>query len=379
VRAGIVRPAELVEPTAADPPDLHDAFLAGEDDSLADVSAGGMGRTAIEARAAAVGEAVERYCASQARFPLRRGGEHVDISLFSDAQRRAPGFAWPTVDAELAWYAPMARLDDGAELWVPEALVGLGSRQAPAVLPSTSSGLAAGPDIDTAILAGALELLERDALAATWLGALPGRHIPLDDEPTVRAFDLTQAWNPFPVVAVAGTMLARGFPRLAFGIACRPTLEEAREKAFLEWVQGVVFAGHQLARGATTDENPRDFVGHATYWARRPDGHLHWPLWKSTAATPRSGSSTVGARALLGELIAALSTAGIRLLARELTLPDVRALGVRVVRVVSAELALLSGDAEAPFLGGRVLDCAWRYPGLAPVAAVPNSLPHPLG
>jgi hypothetical protein len=48
-------------------------------------------------------------------------------------------------------------------------------------MPSTSTGLAASTDRLGALLSGLEEVLERDALASTWLNALPGRRLELDE------------------------------------------------------------------------------------------------------------------------------------------------------------------------------------------------------
>ncbi len=85
-------------------------------------------------------------------------------------------------------------------------------------------------------------------------------------------------------------------------------------------------------------------------------------------------------RAELDSLTGALSDAGVRLLWRELTTPDLRQLGISVVRVLSPDLTPIHFDTDWPFLGGRAADVAWRYPELAACAGpFPNPDPHPLG
>ncbi len=406
-RCGIVRPVTLAEGSLADLPELFNAVVEGEGARPGELLHGGVGRTPELARDAAVGEALERHAATTAVLPLRRRDElrgapalpSRAFALFDPAQHAAPGFPWPPPDEEAETYAPVHSLRDNAETWVPQELVGLGSRVSPARLPSTSTGLAAFTDRFTALLRGLQELLERDALAVTWLGALPGRELrlpeplagPVEDRGgEVRAFDLTQRWNPHPVVAVCGELPLRGRPRVSFGIACRATWEEALESAYREWFQGVLFVGYHLAEHPDLrlerPEDVRDFLQHGVYYALHPDRWRDVPLLAvrrrdarplPAAARP---AAPAGAAASLAGLLSALSAERIRVFYRDLTLPDVAGVGVTVVRVLSPELTLLHADERAPFLGGRARDHAWRYPDLRPaLPRWPSPSPHPLG
>jgi ribosomal protein S12 methylthiotransferase accessory factor len=403
-RCGIIRPVTVAEVTLADLPGVFSAVT--EADGCRDRASlyGGVGRTPAQARAAAVGEALERHSAATATLPLRRRRELEGravlpsraFALFAPEQHAAPGFPWPAPDDGAETYAPVFSLHDNAEVWVPQELVALGSRVDPPRLPSTSTGLAAFTDPLAALLRGAQELLERDALAVTWLNALPGRELRVPAallEPVrlrggeVRAFDLTQRWNPHPVVAVCGHLPMRGWRRIALGVACRATFEEAVESAYREWVQGVLFVGYHL------NENPdlrldrtddvRDFIEHGVYYALHPERWGELPLLaggREPRPLPPPRAAPAGSAARLAELLGGLAAERIRLLYRDLTPPDVARLGVTVVRVLSPDLTLLHADERAPFLGGRTRDVAWRYPGLEPaLRRLPSPFPHPLG
>jgi len=400
-RCGIVPPVDDVTPTFGELRGFHNAFIDGDTASTRESSSGGFARTVEGARAAAIAEALERYSASLARLPLAArgelGGARVlgveEFALFSDEQRRARGFAWPRAEAHER-YAQVFSLADNHEAWAPQELVGLGTRVEPPTLPSTSTGLAAAPDPWWALLSAVEELLERDAFAAYWLNALPGRELALPDAYAravaerggeVRAFDLTQAWNPHPVVAVCGNLPLRGLRRHSLGAACRPDHARAVEKAFLEFLQGAVFAGYYLnEHRALRFESPsevRDFQQHGAYYTVRPDDWARLPLLRAIGPArplppPRPVEKPAAA---LEPLQRALAAAGVRLYYRDLTLPDVAAVGLSVVRALSPELSLLHGDEQAPFLGGRTRDVRWRWPELAPHARFPNPLPHPLG
>ena len=399
-RHGIVPPVDDVIGTLGDLRGVHNAFIDGDTASTRESSSGGFARSREGARAAAIAEALERYSASQARMPVRSraqlAGERVigpeEFALFSEAQRACADFPWPDA-GDRALFAPVFSLADNHEAWVPQELVGLGTRVDPQTLPSTSTGLAAAPDPWWALQSAVEELLERDAFTAFWLNSLPGREIELPGEylrpvrekgGEVRAFDLTQAWNPHPVIAVCGQLPLRGLKRYSLGAACRPDAPRALEKAFLEFLQGVVFAGYYLnTHPALQLESPaevRDFHLHGAYYTLRPGDWARVPLLQSVgAARPLAPPKPVEKPLVaLEALQRALLRAGVEVYYRDLTLPDVADCGITVVRALSPRLSLLHADEQTPFLGGRTQDVQWRWPELAAHAKFPNPLPHPL-
>ncbi len=373
---------------------------------------GAVALDAADATSGALAEALERLAAAQVFLPLRRradipAAERLDddaFALFSPAQRAQPDFPWPMPGSGDDLYAPVYRLADNQVRWVPQELAALGPRAGEARLPSTSSGLAAWRDAAggpwVAVLRAAQELLERDALATTWLNGLGGRQLALPAAWTdyvaarggeVAAFDLTQSWNPQPVIAVAGSLPYAGRPRFVLGIACRASAGAALHKAALEWAQALTFAAH-LADN--TEDLPRDpallrrFDQHAVFYTLRPDLWRQAPLLAyaspgGVALAPgdiRPDEADAGRAAiLLRDLQAALASQGIDLFYRELTTADVAACGLRVMRVLSPQLSGLHADERVPFLGGRCADIAWRYPGQTRHTPFPNPLPHPLG
>jgi ribosomal protein S12 methylthiotransferase accessory factor len=179
------------------------------------------------------------------------------------------------------------------------------------------------------------------------------------------------------VVAVIGELPLRGLRRLALGAACRPHLADAVDKALREWIQGIIFVGHQLnERRRKTMAAPRTFVEHGLYYTLNPSLWPQLPLRRPTPAPARVQYSVYQN---FPSLLRTLAANGVRLCYRDLTTPDVAALGLTVARVLSPPLTPLSADHLWPCLGGRALDHAWRWPDRPPVGAIPNPLPHPLG
>ena len=361
-------------------------------------ASGGVGRDVASARLAAIGEALERYAAATCPLELRTRGDldgetvvpAAEFSLFSPEQVAAPGFAFAELYAADARYARAYSLHDNAPAWVPHELVGLRESAL-----ATSSGLAAGTSSLRALLRAVQELVERDALMITWLHGVPGRQVALGPRYTadvaalggsVTCIDATPAYSPHPVALVAGSVPVRGRERFSLGAACRATWEEAVEKAFLEWAQGVFFVGEYLAHhpglrfGSYDDVNT--FDAHAVYYTTAPEEWARIALLQGeqVPAPARRASPPRGVAAQLGALVSHLHAEGVRLLYRDLTTIDLRQVGLHAVRVLSPDLTPIFCHAAHPFLGGRTPDVAWRYPWASGLALrYPNPMPHPLG
>lgn len=399
-RCGLILPYQVFDSTFCHLDGIYNISIPQDERQGWHTASGSIGRDKNQAVMGAIGEALERENASRVRFPIKQGrdlaGEnilfHSDFALYTREQYDAPGFAWKRPEPSEVYYGECFSLTDGRPCWVPQELIGLGTQipdQMPPV-PSTSTGLAAHTTPRQALTGGLLELLERDALTVTWMNSLGGREMVLPDHYTmpvkakggqVRCFDITQAWNPCPVVIVCGFLLRKGKPNISLGCACRFDRQSAVEKAWLEWMQGTTFAGYYL------ENNPDlrmpepadidDFDKHAAYYTLYPGRWGQTPLIRGAA--PYAPPEKAPANDLTLEALAeALAGAGIDLFYRDLTFPDARQSRVTVVRVLSPQLSQLHGDENMPFLGGRTNDAEWRYPGLA-AGAFPNPFPHPLG
>ena len=133
------------------------------------------------ARAAALGEAIERYSAmfvphealrvATARALGDAAVRPARFALFHETQHEQPAFPFARFDesTRTRWVEATA-LADGSPSHVPAELVYL-RRPEPGVRPigySTSSGLACAPTLSEAVLAALLELVERDAVMLAW-------------------------------------------------------------------------------------------------------------------------------------------------------------------------------------------------------------------
>lgn len=404
-RIGVTLPAQEVPRTMADMKKYHNVSVPEDVAAPWQTASGSMHADVNCAEAGAIGEALERYTAAVARFPIKSREEigsldgglvlPEEFALYSDEQYSGEGFQWKKESLSETQFAEVYSLYDNSKHWVPQELVGLGSQVEPGTIISTSTGLAAHSDIGLAIMSALHEVLERDALATYWLNGLGGREIPLGDERleeikkkggVAYCFDITQEWNPHPVVIVCGGVPLRGRMRYSMGVACRASYASAIEKAYSELLQGVVFTGFYSTENPelklSSAKEATSFDLHAVYYTQNPGEWEHIPLIKDrsfhVARAKECYESDINIA--LEKILGSLKQAGIRLFYRNLTGSDVASGGVTVVRVMSPELALIHGDERAPFLGGRMRDTAWRYPNVeAAKILFPNPYPHPLG
>lgn len=150
-----------------------------------DSAGAGYGFDRTRAAAAAVGEAVERYCSglvppglhTATRANLLAAGRRAlgrhDLALFSPDQYREAGFPFVPLDDDLALaWADGRDAVDGSRVAVPACLVWSSyphvAPQGTVLAPIQQAGLAAGRDLATATRSAVLEILERDAMVMSW-------------------------------------------------------------------------------------------------------------------------------------------------------------------------------------------------------------------
>jgi ribosomal protein S12 methylthiotransferase accessory factor len=146
-------------------------------------SGGGIGRTFEEAKSAALGEALERYCAS---FPpsalihcqwstLRERGFDLNFSIFNNLHSYAADGFYEMTENGFARWCTGWRAAKKQKSFAPWSLVCLGASKETRDLldecypgPSISTGLACAPSTASASLKAILECCERDACMISW-------------------------------------------------------------------------------------------------------------------------------------------------------------------------------------------------------------------
>lgn len=369
-----------------------------------------------QARAAAIGEAVERYCATLPRRGLRRashaelraaGRDAVDpatLALHSEAQYAAPGFPFVrfTGDLPVLWARGTDTATD-APVAVPASLVHLNhlsgpTRDEPRTNLPVNAGLAAGTGLAAATAAALEELLERHAVATAWLR---GDRLPaLDPGDWLRALLGGPAGplhvrahlvpNEFDLPVAAVLVESRDTGVLGMGTALRPDLGFAVRKATAEAITSC-HAAHQLqgdGGGLAAALGPPVKPWRADRTYRRAyradyrdvaDVFCHVQLYLDPAMGPLlaerldgPGPLPLGAApcrepATRGDYAARVRATGRRILAVDLTTPDVAACGLAAVRAVVPGLRA-TAPAAFPFLGGGA--------GPAITASCDLPLPH---
>jgi ribosomal protein S12 methylthiotransferase accessory factor len=399
-RHGLVFNPQTAQLSKSDIPDIFHVGVPFSSTNQWKSASGGVGRDRQSATLAAIGEGVERYSAAIIQVPLKAKNtvpkqHRLDAeqwTLFTQTQRKEKDFPYGNLYAEKCLYTNVYELASNKEYWVPHPLVVLRDDYETGI--PTSSGLAAGQTTTIATLRALQELIERDALMATWQHSLPGRAIKTpakyaksvdSSQGEITVFDLTPTYSPFPVMAVMGGIPIRGKWRYSLGVACRETLAEATEKAFLEWCQGVFFAGvypkYADTNNLSSPADVRSFDDHAIYYTQNPNEWHKLPILKNKdrLSPPSNTGKNLLPKAALQLGIKMLTAQGIRLFYRDLTTIDALQSGVRVVRGLSPDLLPISAHQNWPFLGGTANNAKLRYKWATKPTIFPNPFPHPLG
>jgi ribosomal protein S12 methylthiotransferase accessory factor len=420
-RVGIIR--DLVHIPRSDdepiPPILYRAALSNFDFRSATTEergAAGKGLTELEAIGGAIGEAIEHYCASHPPGePVHRsklsgvGPDAVrpeECVLYSAGQYAKLGFPYRPLsqDTEIDWLR-VTDLLSGKTVLAPAALIHLSPRLRPpeeTLCPATSNGLAAGPDLTSAILAGLCELAERDGFLVHWLNRLPAPELDLADAEAIicgivahyrrfgvetRIFDIS---TDLPMYAMMSLTLGHGDagPAAVFALGCDLDPQRAVCKSLFEMCQvrpGV--ARSWAARAAEPSlryEQVHTLDDHSHFFA----DPAHLPeIDFLLAAGPRRRLRDLPSRSLgsaadnLQACVAGLATLGIRALYADLTTDDLSGYPIRVVRTIAPGLQPMHFGHGQERLGGRrlfELPCRLGYASTPRSEADVNPCPHPL-
>jgi ribosomal protein S12 methylthiotransferase accessory factor len=420
-RVGLVRSLTPVQRGADEPrpPHVMQATLSHFDfrsAPLRDRLASGKGETEEEAAASALGEAVEHYCAAIPDVAAARraafaalGGSAVtppECVLYAESQYRRPGWPYARFHSEvpIAWTA-MRELAGGEAVWAPSSLVYLSWPAAAEehFCPATSNGLAAGPDLPSAIFAGLCELIERDAFLITWMNRLPAPELEwrgaggVEESIVrhyarfgieVRVFALPSDLGVPVMMAIAGDRSGAG-PAAVVGLGCHPRPRTALRKALFEVCQvrpGEVQRFRQDGAHArlAAYEDVHTLEDHSAFVsAPQRRGELAFLLdnGRSVRLADLPDGGGVRAEEALVHIGGAIAAAGCRALYADLTTPDVAGCGLKVVRTIVPGLQPMHFGYGEERLGGRRL---YELPARLGYRATPageadlNPCPHPL-
>ncbi len=362
------------------------------------------------ARAASIGEAIERYSATFIPDGLTvtsaaKLGTHAvapeSFALFHERQH-VPGFPFApfTRSTQLSFVEGFS-LADGQPAFLPAQLVYLHHvRSEPPVGYPTSNGLACGPTLAEAVLAALLEVVERDAMMLAWANRLSLPRLTWLDDPTIRAVD-AEVFAPtglrytaidtsafFGVPATIGVVHGADGDRAAIGIGagCAPTIGNAWRIALAE-----AFSVHRWLRGLLADAPPpiervedvRSLEDHTLFHGtpdRAPELAFLEASGEERSTTDVADVPGTTPGEIVVEIVRRLGEQGISAYAVDVTSPDVEELGLKVARVITPQLCALDVSGTAPYRGGERLYRAAFGAGLVPAPLTYddlNPLPHP--
>ncbi|MCL6649202.1 MAG: YcaO-like family protein [Chloroflexi bacterium] len=433
---------------AVNPPDIPGSFIltmayvadvATTCDWFADRTATGTAFDDEEAaQAAAIGEAVERYCGNILPPPLprasfeqlrQRGQPALDpqsLCLYSARQYAEAGFPFVpfTPDLPVEWLAGEDLLS-GTPMLLPAPLCYLNyyhgwRRQEPPLAFLQYAGIAAGTSRADAEGAALEELIERDTTTLWWLAGGPTIRLTLEQSPGLRSALTTPGPSaveliflalpcPFGLPVIATLLLDHHDQIVTLGVACRLDPEAAARKAAAEalalrvYAHGLLTPEGDIWRAAAAgmlngaplkpfradrryadDYRPdfrdlTDLSCHAQIYLDPRLHHFVAPLTSTQETLPLAALPSLQGdrRAVILERLAAQ---GLRAYSADLTTVDVAQAGLRVVRVIVPGL-YGNFPAAFPLLGGQRLyhepvRLGWRTHPLTEAALCLAPLPH---
>jgi ribosomal protein S12 methylthiotransferase accessory factor len=415
---GIVRLAFQMMAAPGDPKMAHVTCISANSASTVggggpDYS-GGINPSYDRALAAAIGEAAERYAASSVptdRLRLASARElsepHVDpaaVGIFSREQYESDATFVPfDADTPVQWVLGN-NVATGEETLIPSHFCYLPDHLVEGearITYSTSSGLACGSTYAEALLSALYELVERDAFVLAWYGrhALPllewsGVEILELEErlyyaPTrveYRAVDLSAFMNvPTAMIVVRDPS---AFVSLAIGAASARTSIEAVRKALREGFQTHAWARQiRLSQPHWTTRSDfseiKTFEDHVACYAfgKFPQETAFLdagPERRHVDAVSTLCGPSVSEQ--IDAIVERFRARGIDVYSLDVTSPDVRDVGLCVVRAFSPQLARLDAAYTFRFLGVPRLYSGAYEAGIVPRAFRSdelNPLPHP--
>jgi ribosomal protein S12 methylthiotransferase accessory factor len=401
------------------PPIVYQAVLSHFDYQLAPVaqrSAAGKGRTEREAMYSALGEAIEHYCASHVDKEILRTASWGELPnaiapaecvLFSDAQYARKGFPyhrWQTQDV-LTWM-PMRELPMDREAFAPAQQVYLNftaQKEEDYLAPITSNGLAAGPNLDFAILNGLYECVERDGFLITWMNKLPAPEVDFSTSnglahsikehyaqhgTEIRIFNVSTNIPIYVMMAVALDKTGAG-PAVLVGLGCHLDPEAALTKSLLEICQSHPaeisrYKEDPPSQRLKSYEDVRTLDDHSAFLTvpeRIGECSFLLESGRVQSIEDLPNRSQENTAADLETVVDELVQAGCRVVYADLTTPDVLDYGFRVVRTFATGLQPINFGYSEERLGGRRLFEVPYAMGHATAVRSESDLnpcPHPL-
>jgi ribosomal protein S12 methylthiotransferase accessory factor len=330
-----------------------------------------------------------------------RSGAYVsplDFVLFSEDQYRQPGFPFSRFDptSVIGWTLSQ-RLSDGAEVLLPASLVYMAYQvDQPHELFNDvySTGLAIGPDPESAAATALRETIERDSFALHWATRTPPLCIPTERLIHLITPELARLLTTPGVDVSVGDMTTElGIPSLlvvvrphhlpgiALGACSHPDPYVALRKAIIEAFHTFNWLVEMRRWPREVDaENLREFADHVRLYLSEGWVHKASFLWKDEELSPLfvidKGPETLSAREQLRRMRRALMEHGHDAYFVSITPPDLADLGLAVIRAVAPTLQPLWAGSGKAGLDRRRIEPFLRAKG-RDISQPINTDPHP--
>lgn len=421
-RTGIIRTVSRVQRGAEEPspPFIYQSDVSHFDFRMTraqDRASAGKGVTEEAAIRGAIGEAIERYCASHVDpsatiispwLPISdRAVAPTEFVLYSTNQyeeRRIQYHRWDPKD-EVTWVAAR-ELPSDRIVYVPASLVYLQfpqQRIEDVFTAATSNGLAAGPTLEYAIVHGLYECMERDAFLVTWMARIPAPEILFSEGSSLadsirahykrfgtdlRVFRMCTDLEVHVMMAVALDQTGHG-PAVVVGLGCHASPENALTRAMLEICQvhpGETRRYREQPPGKRLQraEDIKTLEDHSA-WASIPENLDEFSFLIGNGQTlcleDLQDYSTGNIKRDLEHCVATLRRAGSRILYVDLTTSDVIDYGIHVARGIATGLQPIHfGWGEERLGGTRLFELPLKlgFTSATLRESDLNPCPHPL-
>jgi len=377
---------------------------------------GGMAFDKERAAMKALGEAIERYCLTvyrrnelQYESPKKLGQESLDlqsITSFSPTQLKEKRFKNCKFDQSTRfWWTPGYSLTQRKRIWIPAQLIFMPYKfegESVIRLPITT-GAAAGTTLDSAIIRGIFEIVERDAFMIFYLNKLAPSKIKLTSSTDSVLQKIAEAFRRYrlelfvfdittdlPVTSVMAVIVDRtGFgPAISVGLKASLDPKTAIIGAVEEAQHGRVWIrDEKYAQGVSTDRKVEDdgidLLERGLFWAdlRRIKDLNFWLNSKNIVNADEFISfNSANVNTHLETLVRQFHSKNLEIVFADVTRKEVGKAGFFVVKVVIPALQPLYLTEEYKYLGGERL---YSVPEILGFQKKPtkeqglNTIPHP--
>ena len=424
-RTGIIKDIQEVPIEEDDPIILQYAIVITNTSRFSSVKCperiGGAGLTHEKAKAAAIGEALERYCGSFYSYKSFIFSSYKDLKenavnpeefiLFSDRQykkqKKHHHYHKFTETSKINWVWGFSLIEEKPKL-VPACFVYLPyffEEKEDHIGPTISTGASCGNSMEEAILYGIYECVERDAFAIMWLNKLPVPGVDILSsknnkikklfEENFLVSDIEYSICDMTLDIEIPTYIALNIgdsnygTLVGIGCATRLNPEDAIQKVLIEVGQNRPFLRYLIKNDPIwkSESDFSDIVNfdqHGQLYSRQPElipmlDFIRYPNSSKRIEDVKNKSSN-NAYKDIQTCLDIFRKKNFDVIVVDVTTNDVAEVGLKVVRVIIPKLQPIHGDHNFKFLGGKRLfqvPVELGYFERAKIEKELNPYPHP--